>query len=96
MQNEKDIVNKRITEITIKRQQEILTRLLESEKAEREREQEERRESNEARDIYRTPPQFEDFKKLKIRENELLKSIPPGFSTFYKNLVNTYFQNLQN
>ncbi|MBK9402166.1 MAG: DUF4175 domain-containing protein [Bacteroidetes bacterium] len=95
-QNEKDIVNKRITELTIKRQQEILTRLLESEKAEREREQEERRESNEARDIYRTPPQFEDFKKLKIRENELLKSIPPGFSTFYKNLVNTYFQNLQN
>ena len=95
-QNEKDIVNKRITELTMKRQQEILTRLLESEKAEREREQEERRESNEAKDIYRTPPQFEEFKKMKMRETELLKTIPPGFTGFYKNLVNSYFQNLQN
>ncbi len=95
-QNEKDIVNKRISELTLKRQQEILTRLLESEKAEREREQEQRRESNEAKDIYRTPPPFEDFKKLKMHENELLKTIPPGLNTFYKNLVNTYFQRLQN
>ncbi len=94
-QNEKDIVNKRITELTLKRQQEILTRLLESEKAEREREQEERRESNEARDIYRSPTQFEAFKKARTRETELLKTIPPGLSTFYKNLVNSYFQNLQ-
>lgn len=95
-QNERDIVNKRITELTMKRQQDILTRLLESEKAEREREQEERRESNEARDIYRAPGQFEDFKKMKMRETELLKAVPPGFTTFYKNLVNSYFQNLSN
>lgn len=93
-QNEKDIVNKRITELTLKRQQEILTRLLESEKAEKEREQEERRESNEARDIYRTSPQFEEFRKLKMRETELLKTIPVGFQPFYKNLVNEYFQRL--
>lgn len=95
-QNEKDIVNKRITELTLKRQQDILTRLLESEKAEREREQEQRRESNEARDIYKAPGQFEDFKKMKMRETELLKTVPPGFTTFYKNLVNSYFQNLSN
>ncbi|MFM1745958.1 MAG: hypothetical protein RLZZ630_1895 [Bacteroidota bacterium] len=95
-QNEKDIVNKRITEMTLKRQQEILTRLLEAEKAEREREQEERRESNEARDIPRTTPQFDEFRKLKMRETELLKTIPPGYTGFYKKLVNAYFQNLQN
>lgn len=94
-QNEKDIVNKQITEMTLNRQKEIETRLLESEKAEREREKEERRESNEARDIYRAPPQFEEFKRMKMRETELLKTIPPGFTSFYKNLVNTYFQNLQ-
>jgi hypothetical protein len=95
-QNEKDIVNKRITELTLKRQQDILTRLLEAEKAEREREQEERRESNEARDIPRTTPQFEEFRKLKMRETELLKTVPPGYTGFYKKLVNAYFQNLQN
>lgn len=94
-QNEKDIVNKRITELTLKRQQEILTRLLEAENAEKEREQEERRESNEARDIYRNPPQFEEFKKMKMRETELLKTVPPGYTGFYKKLVNEYFQNLQ-
>ena len=58
-ETEKDIVNKRISDMTLNRQQEILTRLLESEKAEREREKEERRESSEAKDITRTPPQFE-------------------------------------
>lgn len=94
-QNEKDIVNKRITELTLKRQQEILTRLLEAEKAEKEREQEERRESNEARDIYRSSPQFEEFKRQHARETELLKTIPPGFTGFYRKLVDTYYQNLQ-
>jgi hypothetical protein len=96
-ENEKDIVNKKITDATLKRQQEILTRLLESEKAEREREQEERRESNEGQaDRMRNPSQFEEYKRLKLRELELLKTIPPSLTTFYKNLVNSYFQSLEN
>jgi hypothetical protein len=94
-ENEKDIVNKRITDMTLKRQQEILTRLLESEKAERQREEEQRRESQEAQDINRNPPQFEEYKKLQLKETELLKTIPPGFTGFYKNLVNSYFQSLE-
>ncbi len=94
-ETEKDIVNKRISDMTLNRQQEILTRLLESEKAEREREKEERRESSEAKDITRTPPQFEEYKRLKMRETELLKTIPPSFTTFYKNLVNSYFQSIE-
>jgi hypothetical protein len=92
--NEEDIVNKRITEMTLKRQQEIMTRLLESEKAEREREQEERRESNQAKEYIRSSPKFEEYKKLKLKETELLKTIPPSFTTFYKNLVNSYFQSI--
>lgn len=94
-ETEKDIVNKKITEMTLKRQQDILTRLLESEKAEREREQEERRESNEARDIMRPTPRFEEYKQMKLRESELLKTIPPSLTTFYKNLVNSYFQSIE-
>ncbi len=96
-ENEKDIVNKRITDATLKRQEEIMTRLLESEKAERERDQEERRESNESKiDIYRSPARFEEYKRLKMRELELLKTIPPSLTTFYKNLVNSYFQSIDN
>lgn len=94
-ETEKDIVNKRINEITMQRQQEILTRLLESEKAEHEREMEEKRESNQGRDITRAPPQFEEYKRLKLKETELLKTIPPNFTTFYKNLVNSYFQSIE-
>jgi hypothetical protein len=96
-ENEKDIVNKRITDATLRRQQDIMTRLLESEKAEKEREQEERRESNEARPTTnQNPAQFEEYKQLKLRELELLKTIPPSLTTFYKNLVNSYFQSLEN
>ncbi|MBL0074237.1 MAG: hypothetical protein IPP34_21570 [Bacteroidetes bacterium] len=96
-ETEKDIVNRKITAETLRRQEEILTRLLESEKAEREREQDEKRQSNEGNDaIFRNPGQFEEYKKLKMKELELLKTIPPGFNAFYKNLVNYYFQALEN
>lgn len=96
-ENEKDIVNKRITDATLRRQQDIMTRLLESEKAEKEREQEETRESHEAPpQAGRNPGQFEEYKRLKLREMELLKTIPPSLTTFYKNLVNSYFQSLDN
>ena len=95
-QTEQDLVNKRLTEETLKRQQDILTRLLESEKAERQREQDEKRESNEAKDQdYRNQSQFEEYKKLKMREIELLKTIPPSLNPFYRNLVNSYFQNIE-
>jgi len=94
---EKDLVNRKITQETLKRQEEILTRLLESEKAEREREQDEKRQSNEGNDnLFRNTGQFEEYKKLKMKEVELLKTIPPGLNAFYKNLVNYYFQTLEN
>ncbi len=95
-ETEKDLVNKRLSEETLKRQQDILTRLLESEKAERQREQDEKRESNEGRDMAKPDnARFEEYRKLKMRELELLKTIPPSFNPFYKNLVNSYFQNLE-
>jgi hypothetical protein len=96
-ETEKDLVNKRITQETLMRQQDILTRLLESEKAERQREQDEKRESNEGKDIPRHDnARFEEYLKLKMRETELLKTIPPSLHPFYRNLVNNYFQHLEN
>jgi DNA repair exonuclease SbcCD ATPase subunit len=96
-ETEKDLVNRRLSQETLARQEEILTRLLESEKAEREREQENRRESKEFGDLITgNPGQFEEYKKLKMKEAELLKTIPPSLNGFYKNLVNTYFETLEN
>ena len=96
-QTEKDLVNRKINEETIRRQEEIMTRLLESEKAEREREQDEKRRSSEGRDMpNRNTSQFEEYKRLKMKEVELLKTIPADMNPFYKNLVNYYFQTLEN
>ncbi|MCE3229476.1 MAG: hypothetical protein K0S32_4027 [Bacteroidetes bacterium] len=91
-QTEKDIVNKQISNETMKRQQEILSRLLESEKAEREREQDEQRKSNEAKNQnLSNPGQFLEYKRLKEKEMELLNTVPPSLTPYYKEKVNNYF-----
>jgi hypothetical protein len=93
-QTEQDLVNKMITNETLKRQQEILTRLLESEKAEKERELDEKRESNEAKNQeYSNPNDFFKYNRVKSRELELLKTVPPTLNSFYKQKVNEYFYN---
>ena len=95
-QNETDMVNRNITNETLKRQQEILTRLLEAEKAERERGEEEKRESKEAKNQeYSNPALFLEYKRKKQLENELLKTIPLGMQPFYKEKVNTYFNSIE-
>jgi hypothetical protein len=93
-QTEQDLVNKMITNETLNRQQEILTRLLESEKAEKERELDEKRESNEAKNQnFSNPNDFFKYNRLKTREQELLKTVPPSLNSFYKQKVNEYFYN---
>ncbi|CAN5475788.1 ATPase [soil metagenome] len=96
-ETENDIVNRNITEQTLNRQQEILTRLLESERAERERDQDEQRKSEEAKNYQkRNPPAFEEYKKLKLKEMELLRTVPPELNSYYKQKVNDYFQAIEN
>ena len=94
-ESENDIVNRMITEQTLKRQQEILTRLLESEKAERERDQDEQRKSEEAKNnVHRNPAEFEEYKRLKLKEMELLRTVPPSLNSYYKKKVDDYFQSI--
>jgi len=91
-QTETDLVNKRINIETLKRQQEIVTRMLESEKAEQQREIDQKRESQEAKDIYsNNPAKYFEYNKIKEKETELFRTIPPGLKPFYKSKVNAYF-----
>ncbi len=91
-QTETDIVNKVINQQTINRQNNILTRMLEDEKAQKKQDQEERRESTEGKDNFdNSNNQFLEFNKLKNRELELFKQIPPIFSPYYKEKVNDFF-----
>ncbi len=95
-ETETDLVNKRITQQTLMRQQEILTRMLKSEKAEMEREMKEERESKEAKEQkYRNPDELFEYKQSQSNEMELLRTVPPGLKPFYKNKVNEYFFNFE-
>jgi len=91
-QTETDLVNKRLNIETLKRQQEIVTRMLESEKAEQQRELDTKRESEEAKDIfYNNPAKYFEYNKIKDKETELFRTVPPNLKPFYKSKVNAYF-----
>jgi len=94
---EKDIVNKRINANTIKRQNEILTRMLESERAEKKREKDNERKSDTGVNKKQEDNKqvIEVFKKLKNKDMELFKEIPPVYSSYYKDKINEYFYNFE-
>ncbi|MES2628012.1 MAG: DUF4175 family protein [Bacteroidota bacterium] len=90
-ETEKDIVNKNIKPETMRRQQEIMTRLLEHEKAQREREQDNKRESKSP--VYppvSNPQSYFDYQKKKQNEVEMLKTMPAGLKPYYKNKSEQY------
>lgn len=96
-QTEMDLVNKRLTEQTIRRQKDILTRLLESEKSMREQNLDEERKGETAKDYQKEIPRaFEEYLRLKEKEVELLKTMPPKLYPYYKKEVNEYFKRIEN
>jgi hypothetical protein len=96
-ETELDLINKRLTNQLIQRQREILTRLLETEKALREQNTDEERKGEAAKSYENAiPPSFEQYLKLKEKEIELLKTVPPRLHPYYKNEVNEYFKRLGN
>lgn len=93
---EQDIVNKQISTETIERQQDILIRLLKAENAERTREQDNKRKSQEGEQNLRSSPMnFDEYKRRKEKEIELLRTVPPSLKPYYKEKVNEYFNNLE-
>jgi hypothetical protein len=93
---ESDLVNKRINQETLFRQKEILTRLLEAENAIRERDIDNKRESNTGKEIKNeVPPAFEKYLKAKERQIDFLKTVSPSLNPYYKQEVNEYFQKIE-
>ena len=95
-QTEEDLVNKRLDQNTINRNKQIVTRLLESEKAMQEQEEEQKRKSETARQQYdrQVPPAFQQYVKEKQKQTELLRTVPPSLSPFYKREVDKYFKKI--
>lgn len=96
-QTEMDLVNKQLTDQLIKRQKEILTRLLETEKSMREQDLDEERKGETAKDYEKELPRaFEEYLRLKEKEVELLKTVPPKLYPYYKKEVSEYFKRMGN
>jgi len=92
-QSEMDLVNKQLSDQLIKRQQDIVTRLLEAEKSAREQDMDEERKGETAKDYEKEIPKaFEDYLRLKEKEVELLKTVPPKLYPYYKKEVSEYFK----
>ena len=89
---EEDIVNKRITNQTLERNRQIVSRMLESEKAQQKRDQDERRKSNEYkgsrfnRDV--DPLYYEQRMK---KSREFLKQQPVQYQPYFKSKINEYY-----
>jgi hypothetical protein len=95
-ENETDLLNKRINQQTIDRQKEITTRLLESDKATREQEQEQKRQSNEAKDIPNGIKNINPLKELLFKkQTEFFRTITPTLKPYYKTKANEYFNNIK-
>lgn len=93
---ESELVHRQLNQNTLNRQKQITTRLLESERADMEREKEEQRKSEEAIQTPRlNPPQDWDFDKRKSRQNEMLRTVPATLNYYYKEKADLYFYNIE-
>ena len=94
-QNERDLVNKRITDEALKRQQQIQSRLLDAEKADQQREQDQQRESHAGKDM---PPGYikalQDYQQAKAKQTEQIRTVSPALNLYYKQRINLYFDQI--
>ncbi len=92
---QKDIANKNITPQTLQRQEQILTRLLEAEKSDNERETENKRESESGKnDKISNPKEIFQYKGKKSIYDEILQQSNLPLQKYYQELYRKYMINL--
>lgn len=94
-QNRKELMNKSVNAETIARQNLITTRLLEAENAEMEREFENKRESESAKDFYSNPIKFFEYKEKENLTIEYLNKNSHKLNHFYINKYKQYLNNIE-
>lgn len=90
---ENDLVNKKIEEQTLDRQKKILDKMLNAEKAEREEDEDVKREAKAAKEFpasYKN--MLEKFRAKQESETEWLQKLPLDMNYYYKNKISTYFK----
>ena len=89
---EEDLVNKKINRQMIERSQRIESRMLESEKAQQKRDQEEKRKSNEYKGSHFDRKIDEYLYEQTLKKNqEFLRTNPIEYAPYYKEKINEYY-----
>lgn len=95
-ETETELINKQLTAQTMMRQQQILSRMLQADKAVKERELDDKRESNTGKDLEHKVPESltkEEYKN-KLRQ-ELLKTSKMEYSSDFIYLIEQYFKKIE-
>ncbi len=94
---EVDLVNKKLDSELLLRQEQILTRLLEAEEAERQREFDNKRKAEIGEEkLKELPPALQEYLKEREAETEMYKKVSPALRPYYKQLVDEYYKALKN
>lgn len=89
---EKDLVNKNVTERTVRRNKNITSRMLKAQNAQEEREKDEKRKSEESKNSYENASPSEiEFENAVKRHQDFLKTKEIEFQPFYQEKINDYF-----
>ena len=92
---EKDLLNKKFSNEMINRQKDILTRLLESEKALLERGFEEKRESKSGKDFnLSNQKRIDEYNQQKLKQIEMIRTVDPMYRKYYKDKASEYFNSV--
>lgn len=94
--NETDLVNRQTNPEFYRRQQEILSRLLETEKSLREQEEDNKRSSKNPAEISRpVPPELKPYLEDNSRLREQYQTVPAGLKPYYRELNERYFEHVR-
>lgn len=94
--NETDMVNRQMGSRLIQRQKEIMTRLLEAEKAIREQEEDNKRNANAGKDEQRPmPPELQQYLQSRQSLLDLYKTVPPALKPYYKKMAEDYLKQVK-
>jgi hypothetical protein len=94
-QNRRELMSKSINAQTIARQNLINTRLLEAEKAEMERDFDDKRESESAKEFYSNPAKFFEYKEKDNYSIEYLNKNSHKLTNFYNYKYKQYLNNME-
>jgi hypothetical protein len=94
--NETDLVNRKLNIDLIRRQKDIMSRLLEAEKSIRDQEEDNKRTANAGKEEQRPmPPELQQYIKSQQSILDAYKTTPPALKPYYKKMAENYLKQIK-